>query len=305
MPAAASERRRGPPWRPVERSELLTVDQSAQRASNHASHNASRALPLVLLAAVLLAVGGLAAQPGTARAAAMKVVIIVGPTGSQTSSYITSAKYYASIARSYGATVYQLYSPYATWSRVLQYSAGANMLIYLGHGNGWPSPYAPFQENTKDGLGLNASYGSNTLKYYGANYIRSYMKLAPDAVVILNRLCYASGNNEWGVLPDPTTSTARQRIDNYGSGFLRAGAKAVFAEGITNASYIIQKLFTTNLSYSSIFWSSPYRTFTYRTNFLSSRTPGTLALLDPQKPGKWYRSVIGWLSTTATAWRTP
>jgi hypothetical protein len=305
MPAAASERRRGTPWRPVERSELLTVDKSAQRASNRASHNASRALPLVLLAAVLLAVGGLAAQPGTARAAAMKVVIIVGPTGSQTSSYITSAKYYASIARSYGATVYELYSPRATWSRVLTYSKGANMLIYLGHGNGWPSPYAPFQERTKDGLGLNKYDGSSTLQYYGADYIKAYIRLAPDAVVILNRLCYASGNNEWGVLPDPTTSTVRQRVDNYAYGFLRTGAKAVFAEGITNAGYIIQKLFTTNLSYSSIFWSSPYRTFTYRTNFLPTRTPGTLALLDPQKPGKWYRSVTGWLGTTATAWRTP
>jgi hypothetical protein len=235
----------------------------------------------------------------------MRVVIVVGPTGSQTSSYITSAKVYANLARSYGAAVYELYSPYATWARVLQYSQGANLLIYLGHGNGWPSPYPPFQENTKDGMGLNASFGSNTLKYYGANYIRSYMKLAPDAVVILNRLCYASGNNEWGVTPDPTLTTARQRVDNFASGFLRVGAKVVFAEGITSASYIIYGLFKTNSTMLQIFWSSSDKTYTYHNYYASSRTSGAVGGLDPYKPGKYYRSLMGWLSTTATAWRAP
>ena len=32
-------------------------------------------------------------------------------------------------------------------------SQGANLFIYLGHGNGWPSPYGPFERYTKDGLG--------------------------------------------------------------------------------------------------------------------------------------------------------
>jgi hypothetical protein len=279
----------------------LPISKSAQRASNHAF----RAFPLVLLVAALLAVGGLATQPATVRAAAIKVVIIVGPTGSQTSSYITSARVYANLARSYGAGVYELYSPYATWARVLQYSQGANLLIYLGHGNGWPSPYAPFQENTKDGMGLNASLGSSAIKYYGANYIRSYMKLAPDAVVILNRLCYASGNNEWGVMPNPTVTTARQRVDNFASGFLRVGAKAVFAEGITSASYIISGLFKTTSTMQQIFWGSPDRTYAYHNYYASSRTPGAVGHMDPYAPGKYYRSVMGWLTTTATAWRTP
>ena len=69
--------------------------------------------------------------------------------------------------------------------------------------------------------------------------------MAPNAVVILARLCYASGNSEWG-RPNPTKSTAIKRVDNYGAGFLRAGAKAVFAEGITDARYIIKNLYTSN-----------------------------------------------------------
>ena len=273
--------------------------------AQRASRDLSRAFPIILLLASLLAVGGLVTQPHTVRAAAPKVVIVVGPTGSQTSSYISSAKTYASLARSYGATVHELYSPYATWSRVKTYAQGANLLIYLGHGNGWPSPYKPFQEDTKDGMGLNASYGSATLKYYGANYIRSGIKLAADAVVILNRLCYASGNNEWGVTPDPTLSTARQRVDNFASGFLYAGAKGVFAEGTSSVGYVITGLFKSTKSYSQIFMSSPSWTGTHYSSFWSSRMSGNLGRLDPSSPGKYYRSFMGIGKTTATAWRTP
>ena len=46
---------------------------------------------------------------------------------------------------------------------------GADLLIYLGHGNGYPSPYAPFRASSKNGLGLNSSAGrgNSNLKYYG------------------------------------------------------------------------------------------------------------------------------------------
>ena len=52
-------------------------------------------------------------------------------------------------------------------------------------------------------------------------------------------------------------SVAKQRVDNYGAGFLRTGAKAVFAEGITDASYILYGLFKTSRSIGAIFQSSP------------------------------------------------
>ncbi len=66
----------------------------------------------------------------------MKVVIIVGPVGSSTANYSDNAKRYASQARSYGANVVEIYSPNATWARVKAAAQGANVLIYLGHGNG-------------------------------------------------------------------------------------------------------------------------------------------------------------------------
>jgi hypothetical protein len=261
-------------------------------------------LRLIAIAALasVLAVGGLAAHPDTVAASGKKVVIVVGPAGSNTSDYIYNAKKLASQARSYGATVYEIYTPHATWSRVKSLSQGANIFIYLGHGNGYPSPYGAFSAYTKDGLGLNATDGSTTHKYYGEYYVSHYLNFAPNAVVILNRLCYASGNSEWGST-NPAKSTAIKRVDNYGAGFLRTGARAVFAEGITSASYILYGLFKTSRTIKQIFWSDPRRSGAYDFGFSSVRTPGKHALMDPSSPGRYYRSVIGDLSMTAATWR--
>jgi hypothetical protein len=249
-----------------------------------------------------MAVGGLAIHPENVAAAGKKVVIVVGPVGSSTSNYIYNAKKLAAQARSYGATVYEIYSPHATWARVKSLSQGANLFIYLGHGNGYPSPYGAFSKYSKDGLGLNAYDGSTAHKYYGEYYVDHYLNFAPDSVVILNRLCYASGNSEPGMTL-PTKSTAIKRVDNYGAGFLRTGARAVFAEGISSASYILYSLFKTTRTIKQIFWSDPARSGAYDFSFSSTRTPGRWGILDPKSAGKYYRSVIGDLGMTATTWR--
>ena len=121
--------------------------------------------PLRLIVIAVIAVGprasaGWPRSPQTVAAAGKKVVIVVGPVGSSTSNYIYNAKTLAAQARSYGATVYEVYSPHATWARVRSVAQGANVFIYLGHGNGYPSPYGAFSKYSKDGLGLNTTDGS-------------------------------------------------------------------------------------------------------------------------------------------------
>jgi hypothetical protein len=260
-------------------------------------------LAVLSIAIALVAALGVA-NPTPAAAAGKKVVIIVGPSGSNTANYIYNAKKYASQARSYGATVVEIYSPNATWAKVKAAAQGAKVLIYLGHGNGHPSPYGAFSQYTKDGMGLNktAGNGNSNTKYWGEYYMKSYIKLAPNAVVILNRLCYASGNSEWG-RANPTKSVAKQRVDNYGAGFLRSGARAVFAEGIKSAGYILHGVFRTSRSIGAIFRSSPSWSGAYDFQFSSSRTPGYRAWMDPYAPSRYYRSVIGNLSLTATTIR--
>ena len=270
-------------------------ESGAQRAS----FDRSVRLTVMAIAFALIAVVSVA-NPTPAAAAGMKVVVIVGPVGSSTANYIYSARRYASQARSYGTTVVEIYSPNATWARVKAAAQGAKVLIYLGHGNGSPSPYGAFSQYTKDGFGLNSSagHGNANTKYYGEYYIDTQIKLAANAVVILNRLCYASGNSEWGAA-NPTNDVARQRVDNFGTGFLRANARAVFAEGITNASYILYGLFRTNRTIGSIFQSSSNWSGAYDFQFQSRRNPAYRAWMDPKSPGRYYRSVIGNLGLSA------
>ena len=272
----------------------------AQRASIRRSR---RLTVFALMAAVVVSLGAMA-LPREARAAGIRVVVVVGPAGSSTADYRNSARTYAQLARGYGAVVTEIYSPYATWSKVKAAAQGANLLIYLGHGNGWPSPYGPFQRYTKDGLGLNATSGNGNynVKYYGEYYVDRDIQMAPNAVVILNRLCYASGNSEWGSA-NPSSSTAKQRVDNYGAGFLRAGAKAVFAEAINSVSYQIRALFTSNLNMNNILMTHPSASSARDFYFYSSRTSWARAHLDPPQAGKYWRSVIGVLSLTASQWR--
>ena len=275
------------------------------RGAQRASVRKIRSLLISIFAALVVVTGATASAP-EAHAATRKVVIVVGPVGSATASYKDSARKLADQARSYGASVREIYSPYATWTRVRDAAVGANVLIYLGHGNGWPSPHYPYSTSSKNGMGLNSSYGngnSNT-KYYGQDYMLK-LDLASHSVVMLNRLCYASGNNEWGA-GNPTRSTAMKRVDNYGYPFLKAGAQAVFASGITSMTYVLKRLFTSSaaMSMSSVFWSDPNKTVTYHFSFPSSKLSGVSARMDPYAPSRYYRSVIGKLNQTIGNWRT-
>jgi hypothetical protein len=274
----------------------------AQRASRR--HRSSSVV--IALLATLLAIGGsIVTAPQPVAAASRKVVIVVGPVGGETAHYKSLAKQVARQARSYGAKVVQISSPNATWKRVKDASRGANIFVYLGHGNGWPSPYAPFQTRTKNGLGLNKTYGrgNDNTEYFGEEFLASSIDLAPNAVVILMRLCYASGTPEWG-RPSPSLEVAKRRVDNYGSGFLRTGARAVFAEGLGSARYILHGLFRTNRTMQEIFWTAPNARRAHASRYDPSRSPGwATAVLDPRRPGSYYRSFVGDLKMTAKEWR--
>jgi hypothetical protein len=213
-------------------------------------HKLAGALSLAFLIGLTVAVP--AASAATLSNA--KVVIIVGPVDVSTPSYISDANSTAAIAREYSSNVVTLYSPNATWSVVEPALKGAAIVVYFGHGNGWPSPYAPFQENTKDGLGLNAAAnaGNSNVKYYGANYLEKYVTLAPNAVVILGHLCYSAGNSE-AQNAAPTLTVAEQRVDNMGAGWLQTGARAVISEPYSNeAGWYIQGLFTAHESIDAL-----------------------------------------------------
>ena len=245
--------------------------------------------------------------PAALGAGGPKVVVIVGPVGSLDSFYIADGHRVATEARRYTSNVVELMTPNATWSRVKAAAQGASILVYLGHGNGWPSPYPPFQTATQNGLGLDPGVGADGTAhvYYGEDYIRSYIRLAPNSVVLLYHLCYASGNTEPGRAVG-TFTDSRTRVDNYGAGFIGAGARAVFAEGHpgANVASYVRQLFTTTRTMDQIFRASP----TYHGHLLgpyaSQRTPGLRYEMDPEQASSaYYRSLVGDFALTAAAVR--
>jgi hypothetical protein len=270
---------------------------------NNGAHRASKLFMgarALAMAALILGAGGIAMVPTVAASTPIKVVIIVGPTGTGTAGNIANAKQLAAQARSYGATVVEIYSPHATWANVVANAQGANILISMGHGNGWPSPYAPFQENTKDGFGLNAraNQGNLNVQYYGANYIRKYIHLAPNAVVILHGECYSAGNSEPGN-PIPSVEAGRERIENFAAGFLAAGAKAVFAEPYGDVGYILTDLFSGPTTPRTIFMSggnSWGSSMTYQP-WPSHRTAGAHIQSFRDSTGHFRRSLTGFIDT--------
>jgi flagellar hook assembly protein FlgD len=238
-------------------------------------------------------------------ASSAKVVVIVGPAGGSTAHYKDDANQVAAEAKRYTPNVVKVYTPNATWAKVKAAVQGANVLVYLGHGNGWPSNYAPFQTLTKDGLGLDPNTGADSTKtvYYGEDYLRNHIRLAPNAVVLLYHLCYASGNTEPG-LAVGSFADSRERVDNYGAGFIGAGARAVFAEGHPSHPVVnyVRQLFTTNRSMESVFRSAPTAHGNVIGPYASQRTPGLGFVMDPDSaaPSGFYRSLIGDLALRAS-----
>ena len=267
------------------------------------AHDAARRLLALTLAAVL--VGGVAftlphgADAATARPLA---VIVVGPTHGVTWRYLADANRIADQLRAYGARVRRVYSPWATWDRVRAAAKGANLLVYLGHGNGYPSPHGPFNAKKMDGFGLNAVGGRGhwNTRYFGEYYV-ARLHLAPGAVVLLHHVCYAGGSSEPGHAY-PRRATATRRVDNFAAGFLRAGAAAVFATSASPRT-LLRDLFRSNRTMASVFWNSPESYRTYASTFWSRRTPGMRGILAPRRPGQYYMAVTGRLSMTAREWR--
>ncbi len=242
---------------------------------------------LVLSALPFGAVVGAATRPDA------KVVVIVGPAGSATPYYRRLADQAAAAASKLTSNVVKVYSPNATWPNVRAALQGASVVVYLGHGNGFPSIYrTALFPPTQNGFGLNPHAGAaDSHQYFGEKHIGDQIKLAKDAVVIFSHLCYASGNTEPG-LAEGTLEQAQQRVDNYAAGFFRAGAGAVIADAYLAPSYYVTSVLKGTRSIDSIWKNAPSRNDHFL-RFQSQRTKGAIAQMDPdQVDSGFHRSIV-------------
>ena len=224
-----------------------------------------------------------APQPTKAAVAPIKVAIIVGPMGSsQTASNRSHADDLADYATSMGATVAKAYSPNATYSKVRAAVAGANIVVYYGHGSGYPNPYhGSLLADRNNGWGLNTttthgdqdSWANHTLVYCGEKALRGQLTSgdgadqkkycgagaiapAPGFVMVYIGSCYTAGGNE-PQNPKATNADARAHISYYSRPMFQLGASGYFA-GRTMG--IVQDLLANpDMSYGDIFdMSAPW-----------------------------------------------
>ena len=250
-----------------------------------------RLVTVTILVAAVGVLGGIA--PVTAATPVPKVALIVGPVGDLTPTYVRLADQAARVARDAGAQVVKVYSPNATWPAVKAATDGASIVVYLGHGNGFPSRYRDeLFPPSQNGFGLNPVAGADDRahQYFGEASVED-LHLARNAVVVLSHLCYASGNTEPG-LSEGTLDQAIERVDNYAAGFLRAGAGAVVAEGHFGPAYYVRSLLTSGLSIEKIWERSP-SAHGNAFSVASARSAGFTQRLDPDRPGGgFYRSLV-------------
>jgi hypothetical protein len=210
--------------------------------------------------------------------------------------------------------VKRVFHPNATPSRVKRLANDADFVAYAGHGNGWPSPFPPFQEVTKNGLGLNPQdpdkRTTSNVVYKGADWLKANIRLAPNAVVLLSHLSYASGNASSG-MPIPSRSVAVERVDNFANGFLFCGARVVFALGWQPGADVIRALHDEDATMNAIFMTR-YRTGVNPLNGWighrpglspSVRTPGATIHIDPDPTYGYLRAITGDLEFTTREWR--
>ncbi len=216
---------------------------------------AFRLIAAAVLAMVLVA--PFASQtPARAAATPFKVALIVGPMGSSTTAWNRQhADSLAEQAVALGATVAKAYSPSATYAKVRAAVAGANIIVYYGHGNGFPNPYGTtLQTDRNDGWGLNTttthgdadSWANHTLVYCGEKALEGNLTAsdgadqrkycaggaitpAPGFVMIYIGSCYTAGGNENG-RPAATNSDARAHLAYFSRPMIGAlGASGYFA----------------------------------------------------------------------------
>lgn len=232
------------------------------------------ALIRLALAASLVALattGSASAPPRAAAASEVKVVIIVGPVGDLTDNYRARGNRVADAATAAGATVVKVYSPRATWSNVLDAVRGADVIVYFGHGNGFPNRYSSQElRDRTNGWGLNRTTTkgdrddwTRSLVYCGEKALlgrigssdgaaqRKYCRGGPirpaaGFIMIYGQAHYAPGFGERYKRSDPRTTLhqARQRVRNYSYPVLRLGASAYFATAYGDAHNLVGRLLT-------------------------------------------------------------
>jgi hypothetical protein len=245
-------------------------------------------LALMLAIAFALAVTSILAPiPVRAGAAGQKVVVIVGPVGggSIQTNYLNRGESIADAAEARGATVVRVFSPNATYAAARAAVNGANIVVYIGHGSGYPNPYSStLQTAWNNGWGLNAIAGVDaydptghghtiggshpSMLYCGEaalegkpkpTYVSSSqwcyggkITPAPNWVMVFSNACYAPGAGETEQTTPTSESVARTRVQYFSRPYLGLGG-TYFASDLGSRSVVEAILDNPDVAFGDIF----------------------------------------------------
>jgi putative cell wall-binding protein len=242
-------------------------------------------LALVLGLAFALAVSAvLVPNPVRGGAAGQKVAIIVGPVGggSIQSNYLNRGEQIAQTVEQRGGTAVRVFSPNATWANVLAAVNGANVIVYIGHGSGYPNPYSStLQTAWNNGWGLNRVAGvdsadptghghnlSTQMIYCGEAAIEGKPKPssvswsqwcaggpihpAPGFVMVFSNACYAPGAGETESTTPTGEALARTRVEYFSRPYLALGG-TYFASDLGSKSVVEAVLDNPDTAFGDIF----------------------------------------------------
>ena len=181
-----------------------------------------RRMVAAFVAAVV--VGVIAPAAGGARVMAAepqpvpKVVLVVGPSGAATDRYRAESRAAADLARTFTPDVTELYCPERDLARGQGRAPGRQPRHLHGPRERLAEPLSR-RAVRRDPERLRAECAGRRWRRQptstsGKRASPDEIRLAPNAVVLLHHLCYASGLSEPG-LPEGSIDVARQRIDNY------------------------------------------------------------------------------------------
>jgi hypothetical protein len=199
------------------------------------------ASPRIIETPLALQTGAAAESASTGLSLApLKAVLIVGPLvglsddSPAVASLKTSMDLAAQVLGAHGASVFKFYTPSNDWNTIVSAAQGAQFLFYAGEGVGWP-------DGTYGGFYLRSGSGA---VFISPDQIRSALKLAPNAIVMINA-CFASGGSGTDSNPSALTSPqAQYRVAQYSDPFFDIGAGGYFADWYQAAfSTILTNLF--------------------------------------------------------------
>ncbi len=242
-------------------------------------------LALVLGLAFAIAVTTvLSPSPVRAVAEGQKVAVIVGPVGggSIQSFYLNSGEESAQSVEALGGTAVRVFSPDATYAAAQAAVNGANIIVYIGHGSGFPNPYsATLQTAWNNGWGLNRVAGvdsqdptghghtiGTSMVYCGEAALEGKPKPssvpsnqwcaggaitpAPGFVMVFSNACYAPGAGETESTTPTGEGLARTRVEYFSRPYLGLGG-TYFASDIGSQSVVEAILENPDTAFGDIF----------------------------------------------------